>query len=311
MLDIISSSILTKEQIGQTRFINSITGNTNGHRRRLKSTVDKALKKKKFPKMLATVSEITRKQMTRSPASSPHTSRPSSASPRTKRTALSTKSRTLSSGESSQRMSKSRPQTASEMMRSESTPPNSPGKQPEKRGGFSFPRAGRFVLEQIKEDKTPGLAKVANSLRTGEPLDLKHSKAEVLTAKTRTMSVMSVRVNAAGEEEDFIMTKLCRVDGGTGKDEELKVVEEEFFKDNDDDDDNDNDDDSNNEGGPEDDEEDYSDNSNDLVEPHKVIMRYTNDPNYQWNSNECYQYNNMFEAEEFREVCVWSYIYII
>ena len=192
--------------------------------------------------------------------------------------------------------------------------------------GFKFTRAARQVVSGIKEAKEPALAKVV-PLVTSAPLVFNDSALNPnLSTKMRSMSVLSVQINPeTGEEEDVIRTKLSRVEEsgggrgcggadaktGTGAErrrrqqqhsaieegsEEEEEEDEDSYEDNADNDDADVDAAWEEDGGG-------SESTADIrLETAPAIKRYTNNPDFQWNSKECYHFNDMFGVDEFHEV---------
>lgn len=172
-------------------------------------------------------------------------------------------------------------------------------------GGIKFTRSPRKLAVNVKpqvsavEAVTPVVPIIFNTTAHHTP-------------KMRSMSVMSTQINAAGEEEDVIMTKLLRVDGGSGEPEkELPTVIDE---EDDDEESEDDDDDESEEGcwndrsgsvgfGKGNGVEDVGANEKGArLDSTTPLKRYTNNPEYKWNSNDFYTYNDMLGIDEFHEV---------
>jgi hypothetical protein len=163
-------------------------------------------------------------------------------------------------------------------------------------------------LCEEKEEKAPALAKVVPAAPV-----LFNDAANSSAPKMRSMSVMSVQINAAGEEEDVIMTKLSRVEGGgAGQDKKKQqhththtqrhtqqhtnrpssVIEEGGSSEEEH---------SNSSSSSE--EEDGEESAKDLcLDSAAALKRYTNHPEHQWNSKDFYSFNDTFGVEEFQEV---------
>lgn len=358
----LSEKLAQQEATGLLRFVHAIAppiphhSNATGATRRLRRTV---MVRRSFvqagkraqsvssatqasaggPSPIATIHEHgfqSRPQHPPKIASPPRCTKPSSvsSSPRSKGMANSglQTSRPRSSGHGN-----NRPQRSGHGRDADRKPaPSASPPRPHSSAGISFPRARRLLSTQ-PEPATEERGSVPDVVMSATaPVVFNHAAVSSgRSNKARSMSVMSVHINAAGEEEDVILTKLSRMDeaggqgqghgwsrlGGHSKQPEGTEVsspirgdkriaqhrnhhdlhrhqfrqEEEQTLDEQD---------LEEQGDDLEERGDVSEGDSNWAEPplcNTPLKVYSNRPE-QWNSKDLYSFNDMFGVEEFQEV---------
>jgi len=173
-------------------------------------------------------------------------------------------------------------------------------------GGIKFSRASRNLMGHV----TPEV-----EVKPAATVPVTFNSTPNSAPKMRMMSVMSTQINAAGDLEDVIMTKLQRVEGDSGR-LEKKVLPSTAEKRDDSDEESDEEsieesiEESVDEGSlneKEDDKNIYESPRWPRPDSAPALKRYTNNPEYKWDSNDFYSYNDMLGVDEFHEGAVKVY----
>lgn len=168
-------------------------------------------------------------------------------------------------------------------------------------GGIKFSRASRNLMGHV----TPEV-----EVKPAATVPVTFNSTPNSAPKMRMMSVMSTQINAAGDLEDVIMTKLQRVEGDSGR-LEKKVLPSTAEKRDDSDEESDEEsieesiEESVDEGSlneKEDEKNIYESPRRPRPDSAPALKRYTNNPEYKWDSNDFYSYNDMLGVDEFHEV---------
>lgn len=293
----LTEKLAKQEARGYAHFVNSISPPTPSSRMRhsmRKSAFFNARRRlKQRPTFVGTIKEVMasdafkkrKEKPPQSPSAPLHSRRPTSASPRT---------RSAVNKQNPSTLSPSRPQSASTgdsgRPRSSIYKAMAPAMV-----GIKFAQASRQLLESKKaEEKEKPAAQVP----------LVFNSSAKTTAKTRTMSVLSVQVNAAGEEEEVMMSKLLRVEDGNpqhGRKRSVGSLSSASAGSLDTDQ-------SCEESIPQPEElVDRPEESEEEEGQLRVLKRYCNLPEMKWNSEDLYSHNEMFDTSEFHEASKRKY----